>query len=99
MPSRLDHLETVALLNKEINEIDIAAYMTNGKRLQDPQDCLIPIEHIRYELAETAITTRKDKLRKAEEFFRVQSERFGHLFAASGLWQQYPPATPSISSP
>lgn len=53
--------------------------------------------HNIYEMTETAIATTKDTLRKAEESFTVQSERFGHLFAASDLQQQYPPATPPVS--
>lgn len=97
MPSCLDHLETTAILKEEINALDTAAHRIIKIRLQDPEDFIIPMERIRYESAETAITTKKDQLKKAEEFFRFQSERFGHLFAASGLRQQYPPATPSVS--
>ena len=36
MPSRLDHLETVALSKEKINEIDTAAYWTIKMRRQDP---------------------------------------------------------------
>lgn len=85
MPSRLDHLETVALLKEDINEIDTAAHRTIKTRLQDPQDFLIPMERMTYELAETAITRKEAKLRKAEEFCKVQSESFGDLFAPAAI--------------
>lgn len=89
MPSRLDHLETAALLKEEINKIDTAAYRTIKTRLQDPQGFLIHMERMTHELVERAITTAEAKLREAEEFFKAQSEPFGDLFAASGLRQQY----------
>lgn len=97
MSSCLDHLETTTILKEDIEELDTAAHKIIKIRLQDPEDFIIPMERRKYESAETAITTKKDQLKKAAEFFRFQSERFGHIFAASGLRQQYPPATPSVS--
>lgn len=97
MPSCLDHLETIALCKEEIRKSDTAAHNTTKMRLRDPQDFITPLERTRFKLTETGINSKKDTLRKAEEFFAVKSERFGHVFAASGLRQQYPPATPSVS--
>ena len=97
MPSRLDHLETVASYKEAINKMDTAAHRTLKMRLQDSQDFLTPVERRTYKAIETAITMRRDELRKAEEFFRAQSEPFGRVFATSGLRQQYPPVAPSFS--
>lgn len=74
--------------------MDTAAHSTINMRLRDSQDSLIPMERTTYE---KAITEEKYKLRKAEEFFDIHRERFGHIFAASGLRQQHPPGTPSVS--
>lgn len=97
MPSRLDHLETIALYKEEINQSDTAAHRALRLRLQDPLGFLTPLESARYEMAETSINTKKDMLRSAEKFFADKSELFGHVFAASGLRQSYPPAAPSVS--
>lgn len=96
MPSYLDDLETTAILEEEIDELDTAAHKIMKIRLEDPEDFINPTERGRYESAETAVTAKRDQLNKAKEFFRFQSENFGHLFAASGLGQQHSPATPSV---
>lgn len=97
MPSRLDHLGTVASYKESIHQMDTAAHSTINMRLRDSQDSLIPMERTTYERTVKAITEEKYKLRKAEEFFDIHRERFGHVFAASGLRQQHPPGTPSVS--
>ena len=83
MPSRLDNLETVALLKEEINAIDTATYKTIKTRLQDPQDFLIPMERMTHELAERVITTKEANLRKAEEFLKFKANLLSYCFVRS----------------
>lgn len=45
----------------------------------------VPVERTKYERTEAAITREKDKLRKAQEFFAIHNERFGHEFASSAF--------------
>lgn len=97
IPSRLDHLETIASFKAEINESETAAHSTIKMRLRDPQDFITPLDRAIYERTETGLNSTKVMLRKAEEFFAAKSERFGHVYAASGLRQQSPPAAPSVS--
>ena len=83
--------------NWEIKKSDIAAHSTIKMRLRDPQDSTTPVERTIHKLTETSINSKKDTVRKAADFFALKSERFGHVFAASGVRQQYSPATPSVS--
>lgn len=97
IPFRLDHLKTIASFKAEINESETGAHCTIKMRLRDPQDFITPLERAIYERTETGLNSTKDMLRKAEEFFAAKSERFDHVYAASGLRQQSPPAAPSVS--
>ena len=97
MPCRLDHLETISLYKEAINWVDTVAHSAIKIRLEYPQDFHIPMERTKYERTEAAITREKVKLRKAQEFFPIHNERFGHVFTSSGLREQYQPGTPSVS--
>lgn len=58
--SYLNHFETTAILKKKIEKLDTTAPKIIKIQLQDSEDFNIPIERKKYELAETAIITKKD---------------------------------------
>lgn len=97
MPGKMDHIETVKEFKSDLQELDSKAHREIGRKLADPNDAVIPYERQSYERVQKLIDGKFENLSRAQDFFAKKNQHLGHVFAASGLRQAFPPSGPSHS--